>query len=218
MAIDSKDLMATSRYSSLMNLRFALFALLTAQPMTGYDLAKAFHSSVGHVWQAPDSQIYPELRKMQGDGLIEGETVPWGQRGTKTRYAPTPEGIEAFRNWMATPIEFPRQRDPAHLRAAYFEWTDSQTARSHLLSHREHYKTLLTQWSEQLELIRTREHPIVQRRLEIFPAADWERITAFKQFAYEGLVSQAELEIAWAERGLALVEQLEEDSSNLGPA
>lgn len=194
-----------------MSLRFALLALLTAQPMTGYDLAKAFHSSVGHVWHAPNSQIYPELKKMEAAGLIAGEAVTWGTRGTKTRYEVTPDGIRAFREWMATPLEYSRERDPAHLRAAYFEWTDSDAAREQLRAHRAHFQAMRDQWGEQLELIRTRQHPVVKRRLEVFDESEWDRITAFKEFAYEGLVAQADQEIAWAERGLALVDRLERD-------
>ena len=64
-----------------MSLRYALLAVLTARPMTGYDLARTFHASVGHVWNAPNSQIYPELHRMENDGLIAGEDVPWGSRG-----------------------------------------------------------------------------------------------------------------------------------------
>ena len=48
-----------------MSLRYALLALLTVEPMTGYDLSKRFESSVAYVWHAPDSQIYPELRRME---------------------------------------------------------------------------------------------------------------------------------------------------------
>ena len=32
---------------------------------------------------------------------------------------------------------------------------------------------------------------------------------AFKEFAYEGLIAQADQEIAWAERGLRLIDELE---------
>ncbi len=67
-----------------MSLRYALIALLTAQPMTGYEVSKRFGASVGHVWHAPDSQIYPELRKLEKEGLLVGEDVPWGTK-TKTR-------------------------------------------------------------------------------------------------------------------------------------
>ena len=186
-----------------MSLRYALLALLTAQPMTGYDLAKAFHSSVGHVWHAPDSQIYPELRRMEAKGLVAGVVIPWGPKGTKTEYAITREGEAAFREWMATPLEYARDRDPAHLRAAYFEWTDTAHARTHLEAHRDHFEDLRVQWDGQLRSIRDRTHPVVARRLAIFPESEWERIVAFKAFAYEGLVARAEQEIAWAERGLA---------------
>lgn len=191
-----------------MSLRYALLALLTAQPMTGYDLAKAFHSSVGHVWHAPDSQIYPELRRMEGEGLLKGDLVPWGPNGTKTEYSITAGGIAAFRAWMEQPLEYTRERDPAHLRAAYFEWTDDEHARSQLEAHAAHYRTMRAQWQGQLDSIRDRSHPIVARRLAVFPESEWRRITAFKEFTYEGMVAHADQEIDWAKRGLRLLEEL----------
>lgn len=191
-----------------MSLRYALLAVLTAQPMTGYDLARTFHASVGHVWNAPNSQIYPELHRMENDGLIAGEDVTWGSRGTKRRYSITDAGIEAFRAWMTQPLDYAPERDPAHLKAAYFEWTDADSAREQLRRHAELYRERRGQWMGQLALVRDREHPLVRQRLEIFDAADHDRIVAFKVFAYEGLVAQADQEIAWAERGLALIDSL----------
>jgi len=190
------------------SLRYALLALLTAQPMTGYDLAKAFHGSVGHVWQAPDSQIYPELRRMQSDGLLRGEDVAWGQRGIKTQYTITDEGVAALRTWMSQPLAYSPERDPAHLRAAYLEWTDPPAARAQLEQHAAHHRELRDQRRGQLDAIRDRSHPIVARRLEAAPESAWRRITAFKEFTYEGLVAQAEREIEWAERGLRLIDEL----------
>ncbi|MEP6481103.1 MAG: PadR family transcriptional regulator [Rhodoglobus sp.] len=191
-----------------MSLRYALLALLTARPMTGYDAAKAFHSSVGHVWHAPDSQIYPELRRMESAGLVTGSQVQWGPNATKTEYSITADGELAFRDWMATPLEYGRDRDPAHLRAAYFEWTDPASARAHLYAHRAHYLELREQWQGQLGAILDHTHPVVAHRLEIFPESEWERIVEFKAFAYEGLVARADQEVAWAERGIRLVDRL----------
>jgi DNA-binding PadR family transcriptional regulator len=176
--------------------------------MTGYDLARAFHTSVGHVWHAPDSQIYPELRRMQADGLLRGDEVSWGQRGVKTRYTITEDGVAALRRWMTEPLEYTRQRDSAHLRAAYLEWTDPPTARDHLLRHADHFRELREQWRGQLASIRDRTHPIVARRLDAAPESEWRRITAFKEFTYEGLIAQADQEIAWAERGQRLIDEL----------
>lgn len=194
-----------------MSLRYALLALLTAQPMTGYDLAKAFHSSVGHVWHAPDSQIYPELRRMQADSLVDGIPVPWGTNATKTEYRITDTGIAAFREWMATPLAYARERDPAHLKAAYFEWAEPDAARTQLRAHIVHFTEQRDQWREQLNTIRDRTHPILARRLEANPESEWPRITAYKLLSYEGLIDQADREIAWAQRGLRLVDELEDE-------
>ena len=98
-----------------MSLRYALLALLVAEPMTGYDLSKLFQSSVAHVWHAPDSQIYPELRRMESDGLITGSEITWGQRGKKTEYHVTDAGRDAFRTWMDSALPYPRERDPAQI-------------------------------------------------------------------------------------------------------
>jgi PadR family transcriptional regulator AphA len=190
------------------SLRYALLALLTARPMTGYDLAKSFHSSVGHVWHAPDSQIYPELRRMEAEGLLAGESTARGTR-SKTEYAITPDGVAAFRAWMAEPLRYAPERDPAHLRAAYFEWTDGEHAAAHLRAHRAHFLAMREQWQGQLDSILDRTHPIVSHRLTVFAEGDWERIVAFKAFAYEGLVARADQEIGWAEKGLRLVERLD---------
>lgn len=191
-----------------MSLRYALLALLTAQPMTGYDLAKAFHSSVGHVWHAPDSQIYPQLKRMEAEGLIAGETVAWGLRGTKTQYDITDVGLAAFQQWMTEPLDYAREREPAHLRAAYFEWTDPATVRQQLEQHIAHFTEQRDQWVAQRDAIRDRTHPIVQRRLERYPPEQWDRIVEYKAFAYEGMIARADTEIAWARRGLALVDEL----------
>ena len=192
-----------------MSLRHALLALLTAQPMTGYDLAKSFHSSVGHVWHAPDSQIYPALIQMEKDGLVAGAAVPWGPQSTKTEYSITEAGLAEFRRWMSAPPALLPERHPAHLRAAYFEWADPDAIREQLTAYREHFEEQRSQWEQQLTLIRARTHPIVARRLAVFPPELAERIVAYKIFSYEGLIAHADQEIAWAVRGLRLVDDLE---------
>ncbi len=196
-----------------MSLRYALLALLTAQPMTGYDLAKAFHVSVGHVWHAPDSQIYPELKRMHADGLVDAESVPWGAASTKTRYAITDAGVAAFSRWMDDPVEYARERDPLHLRAAYFEWADPDSARARLRDHIAHYEQQRAQWQAQLDAIRDRTHPILAARLRADERHDADAIVAFKEFTYEGFIERADHEIAWARRGLALLDGLSDSAS-----
>lgn len=179
--------------------------------MTGYDVAKQFSASVGHVWHAPDSQIYPELRRMYSEGLLSSRPVPWGTRGaTKTEYSITAEGQQALRHWQNEPESYVRERDAAHLKAAYFEWAARGAAATQLRAHIEHYRDQREQALEQIRAIENRTHPTLMRRLAANPEDQWERIIRFKVFAYEGQVARADQEIAWAERGLRLLAELGE--------
>lgn len=191
-----------------MSLRYALLALLTAESLTGYDAAKRFSGSVGHVWHAPDSQIYPELRRMEQAGLVDGKQVPWGPRSTKKQYSITVLGIEAFREWMCTPVEYTPARNVHHLQAAYFEWTDTEHARAHLLNHIEYYTAQLAQWKIIHRSILERTNLTMVKRIEKYPEEQHERIVAFKAFAYEGMLSLAQAEIDWAHKGLALLDRV----------
>ncbi|GGG76916.1 PadR family transcriptional regulator [Sinomonas atrocyanea] len=192
-----------------MSLRFALLALLRVGPLSGYDLQKQFSLSVGHVWHAPDSQIYPELRKMEAEGLIEGEEQPRGQRATRRVYHVTPAGERAFLDWMGTPLEYARVRDPAHLRAAYLEAATPAAAREFFRAHISQWEGELAQWEGELRRIDAVANPMLARRLAVTEPGARERTVAFKRFTYEGLVDRARSEIAWARRGLELVEELE---------
>ena len=47
------------------------------------------------------------------------------------------------------------------------------------------------------------------RRLAVTQPEDRARTIAYKRFTYEGLVDRARGEIAWAQRGLRLIDELE---------
>jgi DNA-binding PadR family transcriptional regulator len=195
-----------------MSLRFALLALLSSGAMTGYDVSKHFSQSVAHVWHAPDSQIYPELRRMSLEGLLEVETVKWGARGEKKEYHVTDAGFEALREWLSTPIEVRRQRDPAFLKAAYLEWTDAESVRQEMRTQIRFHQSLLDLLERTRETLIDRTHPTLVRRLARVPPAQHDRIVAWKVFAYDGLIAQARLQIEWARRGLDLVESYDADA------
>ena len=43
----------------------AILACLTERPMTGYELAKTFDTSMGFFWKTDHQQIYRELSKLR---------------------------------------------------------------------------------------------------------------------------------------------------------
>ena len=84
-----------------------LLGLLAQGERTGYELTRDFDLSLANVWAASHSQIYPELAKLEGAGLIRKTDA--GPRVSQ-RYAITPAGEETVRTWLAetSPSDNPR--------------------------------------------------------------------------------------------------------------
>lgn len=177
--------------------------------MTGYDVAKRFASSVGFLWHAPNSQIYPELRKMEREGLLDSREIPWGTKGvTKTEYSINEAGRAALTQWQQEPMTYTPDRDPARLKAAYLEMGSPEAAANNLREHLSHFENQRSQALDEISRINAGISPTLARRLQGLPAEEHAVTIAFKRFAYEGRVSQAEMEIQWARRGLELLEEL----------
>ena len=192
-----------------MSLRHALLALLDAGAMTGYELAKQFDVSVAYLWHAPHSQIYPELRRMEGAGWITAESLPRGERGTKRAYSLTRAGAQELVRWVVDQETPPPVRDPAYLKATYFEYGSFDDARRQFAEHRDHHRRVLEHWQAHIARLQRRATPLLQRRLAQAEPAAAEAVVAYKVHAYEGLVERARAEVTWAERGLSLVDRLE---------
>lgn len=75
----------------------ALLGLISAEPMSGYGLARLFERTLARAWPARHPQIYPALAALEEQGLLRvSETGP---RRRKT-YAVTEEGIETVQRWL----------------------------------------------------------------------------------------------------------------------
>jgi DNA-binding PadR family transcriptional regulator len=69
--------------------------------MSGYDLMKAFNSSVSFFWHAQTSQIYLELNKLEKKGFVEAEYIMQSERPNKKIFTVTAEGKNEFLNWLS---------------------------------------------------------------------------------------------------------------------
>ena len=94
----------------------AILACLTERPMTGYELAKTFDTSIGFFWKADHQQIYRELSKLRDRGHVQAREVVQTGKPNKLVYTLTPEGRAALKHWAARPS---RQRSSAlHVRTS----------------------------------------------------------------------------------------------------
>jgi PadR family transcriptional regulator AphA len=68
---------------------------------TGYDIKQLVDRSTRHFWAASYGQIYPELRRLEASGLIEGRAEPSGGRA-RTEYDLTAKGEQTLRDWLGS--------------------------------------------------------------------------------------------------------------------
>ncbi len=80
-----------------MNLRSVLLGFLRRGDRTGYELKKAMDGSVGFFFGSSYGSIYPALKELESDGLVEVREVVQSGKPNKKVYSITPEGEEGFR-------------------------------------------------------------------------------------------------------------------------
>lgn len=83
-----------------MSLRHGLLGLLNDDPMTGYELDKAFKAALYASWHVQTSQVYYELGKMEALGLVSTELVVQTSRPNKKVYHIEEKGKEVFKKWL----------------------------------------------------------------------------------------------------------------------
>src|SRR6266581_3792258 len=79
-----------------------VLGLLCLGPRSGYDIKTVVDRSTRFFWAASYGQIYPELRRLEDEGLIEGEDAPTGGRNRRV-YKLTKTGREALVDWLLGP-------------------------------------------------------------------------------------------------------------------
>lgn len=83
-----------------MSLRHILLGML-AEPHSGYDLKKEFNQSLRNFWNAELSQIYPQLQKLEKEGLLSSKLVASSSGPQRRVYRRTAKGRREMLSWLA---------------------------------------------------------------------------------------------------------------------
>src|SRR3954453_1842336 len=76
-----------------------LLAMIRNGRRTGYEIKQLVDVSTRFFWAASYGQIYPELKRLEDAGLIEGEDDPSGGRRRRA-YSLTEAGDAALDEWL----------------------------------------------------------------------------------------------------------------------
>lgn len=82
---------------------------------SGYEIKRLVDKSTRFFWAASYGQIYPELRRLEAAGLIEGSSAPRGGRARRV-YTLTAPGRAALHAWLTNAEAAYELRDEALLK------------------------------------------------------------------------------------------------------
>lgn len=127
--------------------RYTILGVLTHGPMSGYDVKSFIERSIGNFWRESYGQIYPTLKALEAEGLVERETLEGDGRPDRNVYSVTLRGRETLRDWLVLPAEPEIPRHELLLKLFFGVQVDPEDNLAHVARYR-------SQAAEALEKLR----------------------------------------------------------------
>jgi PadR family transcriptional regulator AphA len=157
---------------------YVILGMLALGARTGYDVKSIVDRSTRFFWAASYGQIYPELRRLEDAGLIQGESSPTGGR-KRREYTLTDPGQAELVRWLGGAAQMPELRDESLLKLFFADALPVEEALGQLRQRR-------TGHEEFLELL---------REIESRPGDD----PPFVDLVLRYGIAYAEFNVAWCE-------------------
>jgi DNA-binding PadR family transcriptional regulator len=129
---------------------YALLGLTGAWPMAGYDIHRAFATTpLGHFSSSPGA-IYPALRRLARQGLLECRLDTTVEARPRRMYSLTKAGRDVLDAWLHEPVtreDLIRGRGAPALRFAFAEW---RLSRDEVLAYLRGYREVVGAYVEEL--------------------------------------------------------------------
>jgi PadR family transcriptional regulator, regulatory protein AphA len=124
-----------------------ILGLLSLGPRSGYEIKATVDRSTRFFWAASYGQIYPELRRLEGDGLIEGEDAPNGARPRRV-YSLTQAGRDELVTWLYGRDVTVELRDESLLRLFFADAIPHEHALGLIEARRQGFQAVLDRLRE----------------------------------------------------------------------
>ncbi|HTX72320.1 MAG TPA: PadR family transcriptional regulator [Rectinemataceae bacterium] len=80
--------------------KYAVLGMVEQKPMSGYDIRKFAAQSVAHFWKEDYSHIYPTLKLLLDEGLVDKREELAEAGPARNVYSINPEGRKALAAWL----------------------------------------------------------------------------------------------------------------------
>lgn len=122
-------------------------------PMSGYDIKRAFDHMLLPMWGAAHSQIYKELRRMEGLGWVTMEREEQETRPDRKVYYMTAKGQEALAEWQTQSPDGLQLRDELLLKLLFGTFAPPGALAANVRESIMHHEQRLLQYRANLQYL-----------------------------------------------------------------
>lgn len=135
--------------------KFLILGLLSEEPLSGYEIKKIVDMRFSFFWSESYGQIYPQLKKLSEDKLIEEISLNEKENSkTIKKYSITDQGMLVLKEWLDEPVEKETVRYEILLKMYFSNNISPEVMLGHIkefqISHRNQMK-LFEKYQLQLE-------------------------------------------------------------------
>jgi DNA-binding PadR family transcriptional regulator len=120
-----------------MNIQDVILGFIYEEPMSGYDIKQMMEHSVSYFFDASFGAIYPALRKMEKEGLVEKQVIQQDGKPNKNLFVITESGKEQFQQYLNSPINPTITRSDILIRIFFGRFTTKEKVQRWLEEERE---------------------------------------------------------------------------------
>ncbi len=174
----------------------SLLGVLSIGPMSGYEMRQFMERSTGNFWNESFGQIYPALKVMLAEGLVE--VVEEGDaegHPAKKVYRMTERGRERLREWLGMPLKPHKVRNELLLKVFFGNKAERGVVAEQVRIWRERYASDLERYEgieQMLETMHGQEAGMPYWRMTVRYG-----------------MAEARMILAWCDGTLAELERLE---------
>lgn len=173
----------------------AVLGILRMGPGSGYDIKQRIDRSVSFFWSESYGQIYPRLKALEAEGLVRARERPSARGGVRQVYSLTRRGGKLLDAWLDEPVVPSPPRSELLLKLFVAGEQSLPALERHLVAFAGELRDELQQHAESRQRIAALDSDDPGWRLRLL-TLDYGEQTA-------------RAELAWAERALETVAELQ---------
>jgi PadR family transcriptional regulator, regulatory protein AphA len=137
--------------------KYAVLGMLSLRPMSGYDIRQMVQQSIMYFWSESYGQIYPALKRLEAQKLVERLQGAQKGRASRQAFALTREGRRELQKWIAGEPQVQPFRNELLLKLFFGRLVPRETSQEHVRQFRQRQESLLQAYSH-VQLRLNKEH------------------------------------------------------------